>query len=142
MTLTDLHINGKRVTPRNASRFVKARYPSARIHSESTGHWSRHSRIWIVKGGIDGHGNTAGEAWLYAAHRMVENDAKEAARKSALAAVSDALSRAAVPGREAAALLYAAERLRQHTDSYRVREAIPILETMAAACSPGSGENK
>lgn len=128
-----LLINGKVVTEANAWRFVKQRQPNARVRRERAG-W-RGGCLHIVEaagaGWCSASGKTAGAAWMRAARNMIAHDAKVAADREAMNSVIGKLRVAAMnladrplvePGPqfalEAAALRYAAERLRQGQLTY------------------------
>lgn len=141
-----LYIDGKLVTEHNAWRFVKARRPNAKTHRERRGGW-RGGSYSIVRDRTGGapwcHATapTAGEAWLKVARQMVEYDARMANERRALELVVAALTAAETPAAlEAAALRYAAERVRQNGSMFYFgderRRVADALDTMAAEHKP------
>lgn len=141
--MSDLVIDGKTVTQNNAWRFVKARRPHAEAHRERTSGRSGGSYA-VVRDRTGGApwchatGKTAGDAWLKVAHQMVAYDAKVAAQKQALEIAVAALTAAETTcALEAAALKYAAERVRQNGAMFcfsdERRRVADALDSMADA---------
>lgn len=112
-----LTINGKHVTKRNASRFVKERYPNARVSRERSSGWRGGTYHNVRVPGVpqlSSTGKTAGIAWLRACTAMLEHDARVAADRVAIETAQQELHDAVTwAARERAALRYAAERFRQ-----------------------------
>lgn len=144
----ELYIDGKLVTVTNARRFVQARRPNATAHRERDNSWRGRSDYSVVSDRTGGApwcsaiGKTAGEAWLKAARQMVDWDKKVAAERQALDAAVEQLRAAAngggikwLPELEAAALRYAAERIKQSDKLYgdARRHAVETLLELAEA---------
>jgi hypothetical protein len=122
-----LYIDGKLVTEKNAWRFVIARRPAAAATRRKSTGWQRRSYVDVddrtpgAPPWCHASANTAGEAWLLVARAMVKHDAKVAEDKRRLAAVVaelKAAARSASVNLTAAALRYAAERIRQSDVGY------------------------
>lgn len=118
-TAAELYIDGRLVTERNASRFVKARRPNAAARRETQGGWIRKTYYLVSdrSGGASwchATGATAGKAWLRAAQLMVAHDLRVAEEDEIRrVALAELLSAKFEPEIVAAALRYAAVRLEQ-----------------------------
>lgn len=141
--------DGRILTERTASRAVKGRFPRAEAVKEISHVWHRRHVSHKIKNRVDGRemgrGRTAGEAWLDAARRIVEEDARVAAAHEARNNAVGALRAAAWHLQErplvepepqftleAAALRYAAERLKQYPGFGRDEErCVVALRKMA-----------
>ncbi|HET9893186.1 MAG TPA: hypothetical protein VFQ42_22100 [Mycobacterium sp.] len=140
-----LYIDGRLVTERNASRFVKARRPNATVSRQRTSGWRSRTYHIVRDRSADtprwcnADAPTAGAAWLKVARQMIEHDARVTAERKAMALAEQSLLTADNDADlRALALRYAAVRLEQDRNlapfANRM-DCIEALRTMAEAKS-------